>query len=118
MNDIQTHLDKIRSDAAECVLLSNLVADGKGEVFARTAKHLSALALEIEKTIATNSADKGTRGESVNMARAGDPGEAVSPRFRSPPPHKTGPPSPAPRLCCLYCLGGSCWGSFLLCEPG
>ena len=60
MNDIQTHLDKIRSDAAECVLLSNLVADGKGEVFARTAKHLSALALEIEKTIATNSADKGT----------------------------------------------------------
>src|SRR5712672_3849417 len=58
MNDIQTHLDKIRSDAAECVLLSNLVADGKGEVFARTAKHLSALALEIEKTIATNSASK------------------------------------------------------------
>ena len=78
MNDIQTHLDKIRSDAAECVLLSNLVADGKGEVFARTAKHLSALALEIEKTIATNSADKGTRGESVNMARAGDREEAVA----------------------------------------
>jgi len=78
MNDIQTHLDKIRSDAAECVLLSNLVADGKGEVFARTAKHLSALALEIEKTIATNSADKGTRGESVNMARAGDSEEAVA----------------------------------------
>jgi BA14K-like protein len=78
MNDIQTHLDKIRSDAAECVLLSNLVADGKGEVFARTAKHLSGLALEIEKTVATNSADKGTRGESVNMARAGGREEAVA----------------------------------------
>src|SRR5258705_8974551 len=85
MNDIRTHLDKIRSDAAECVLLSNLVADGKGEVFARTAKHLSALALEIEKTIATNSADKGTRGESVNMARAGDREEAVD--------HHIGPPA-------------------------
>src|SRR5260370_36272091 len=87
MNDIQTHLDKIRSDAAECVLLSNLVADGKGEVFARTAKHLSALALEIEKTIATNSADKGTRGESVNMARAGDLAEAGVPVIDSATRH-------------------------------
>jgi hypothetical protein len=78
MKDIQTHLDKIRSDAAECVLLSNLVADGKGEVFARTAEHLNALALEIETTIATNSADKGTRGESEHMARAGDREEVVA----------------------------------------
>jgi len=72
MKDIQTHLDKIRSDAAECVLLGNLVTDGKREVFARTAQHLYALALEVEKTIAANSADKGTRGESEHMARAGD----------------------------------------------
>ncbi len=57
MKDIQTHLDKIRSDAAECVLLSNLAADGKREVFAKTAEHLYALALEVEKTIATNGAD-------------------------------------------------------------
>jgi len=78
MKDIQTHLDKIRSDAAECVLLSSLVADGKREVFARTAEHLNALALEVEKTIATNSADKGTRGESEHMARAGDREEAVA----------------------------------------
>ncbi len=69
MKDIQTHLDKIRSDAAECLLLSNLVTDGKREVFARTAEHLNALALEVEKTIATNSAD---------MARAGDREEAVA----------------------------------------
>jgi BA14K-like protein len=78
MKDIQTHLDKIRSDAAECALLSNLVADGKREVFARTAEHLNALALEVEKTIATNSADKSTRGEGEHMARAGDREEAVA----------------------------------------
>ena len=69
MTDIQTHLDKIRSDAAECLLLSNLVTDGKGEVFARTAEHLNALALEVGKTIATNGAD---------TARAGDREEAVA----------------------------------------
>ncbi len=69
MKDIQTHLDKIRSDAAECLLLSNLVTDGKGEVFARTAEHLNALALEVGKTIATNGAD---------TARAGDREEAVA----------------------------------------
>src|SRR5258705_7497023 len=98
MNDIRTHLDKIRSDAAECVLLSNLVADGKGEVFARTAKHLSALALEIEKTIATNSADKGTRGESVNMARAGDREEAGGPCLCTTPPPQDGGRPPHPPL--------------------
>ena len=69
MKDIQTHLDKIRSDAAECLLLSNLFTDGKGEVFARTAEHLNALALEVGKTIATNGAD---------TARAGDREEAVA----------------------------------------
>ena len=69
MKDIQTHLDKIRSDAAECLLLSDLVTDGKREVFAKTAAHLNALVLEVEKTIATNSAD---------MARAEDREEAVA----------------------------------------
>jgi hypothetical protein len=34
-------------------------------VFAKTAEHLNVLASEIEKTIATNSADKGTRDESL-----------------------------------------------------
>jgi len=69
MKDIQRHLDKIRSDAAECLLLSNLVTDGKREVFASAAEHLNALALEVEKSIATNSAD---------MARAGDREETVA----------------------------------------
>jgi BA14K-like protein len=57
MNDIQAHLEKIRSDAAECALLGNLVTDGKREVFARAAEHLNALASAVEKTIATAGAD-------------------------------------------------------------
>jgi len=78
MTDIQAHLDKIRSDAAECILLSSLATDGKREVFARTAEHLNALASEIEKTIATNTVDKGTRDESVHVARPADHEEAVA----------------------------------------
>jgi BA14K-like protein len=77
MKDIQTHLDKIRSDAAECLLISTLVGDGKREVFAKTAQHLNALASEVEKTIATNNAEMSTRGESEHMARAGDSEEPV-----------------------------------------
>lgn len=69
MKDIQAHLDKIRSDAAECILLSSLVPDGKREVFAKTAEHLNALALEIEKTLAANSAD---------MTHAGNRDEAIA----------------------------------------
>jgi len=78
MTDLQSHLNKIRSDAAECILLSSLVTDGKGEVFARTAEHLNALASEIEKTIATNAADMGTRGESVHVARPADRDDTVA----------------------------------------
>jgi len=78
MTDIQAHLDKIRSDAAECILLSSLATDGKREVFARTAEHLNALASEIEKTIATNIVDKGTQGESVHVARPADHEQAVA----------------------------------------
>jgi hypothetical protein len=77
MNDLRTHLDKIRSDAAECVLLSNLV-DGKREVFARTAEHLNGLALEVEKAIAKNNADEGTRGESAHRGRPGDREEVIA----------------------------------------
>ncbi len=78
MTDIRAHLDKIRSDAAECLLVSTLVGDGKREVFARTAQHLNALASEVEKTIATNGADKGTRGESEHLARAENPEAPVA----------------------------------------
>jgi uncharacterized coiled-coil protein SlyX len=57
MSDLQKLLQKIRADAAECHLLSNLATDGKQEVFIRVAGHLNALALEVEKTIATNGAE-------------------------------------------------------------
>ena len=50
MNDIQAHLKKIRSDAAECLVLSSLANDGKREVFLRIAEHLNALALELERS--------------------------------------------------------------------
>jgi BA14K-like protein len=58
MADIQTHLKKIRSDAAECLVLSSLASDGKREVFIRIAEHLNTLALELETSIrvATNTA--------------------------------------------------------------
>src|SRR5258708_28580954 len=69
MTDIQAHLNKIRSDAAECILLSTLVTEGKREVFARMAEHLNGLALEVERTIAANGAD---------AARAADRKEAVA----------------------------------------
>jgi hypothetical protein len=68
MKDIKTHLDKIRSDAAECLLLSSLVPDGKREVFARTAQHLNALALEVERAVAAGKANTGASGESENAA--------------------------------------------------
>jgi hypothetical protein len=57
MKDMQVLLEKIRTDAAECLLLSNLATDGKRELFARTAEHLNDLALGVEKAIATNGAD-------------------------------------------------------------
>jgi hypothetical protein len=67
MTDIQTHLSKIRSDAAECILLSGLATDdARREMFVKTAQHLNLLAFEIEKTIAANSA-KSPHGESVTL---------------------------------------------------
>jgi BA14K-like protein len=57
MKDIQAHLDKIRSDAAECLLLGSLATDGKREVFTKMAEHLNALAFELEKTITANDQD-------------------------------------------------------------
>ena len=79
MKDIQAHLEKIRSDAAECALLGNLVTDGKREVFARVAEHLNALALAVEKTIATAGAD---------MAPAAIREEAVATNNAAPHHHQ------------------------------
>jgi len=54
MKDLQMHLEKIRTDAAECRFLSTLAADGKSELLARLAENLNALTLDVEETIATN----------------------------------------------------------------
>ena len=53
MNDLQTRLEALRSDAAECKLISDLATDlQKQELFARLAEHLSVLASEVERAIA------------------------------------------------------------------
>jgi hypothetical protein len=84
MKDIQAHLDKIRSDAAECLLLSSIATDGKREVFARMAEHLNALAFELEKTLATTETNRvGTPDQKEPVAPdviAAHPEKAAGPR--------------------------------------
>lgn len=48
MKDMQAHAKKIRSDAAECLVLSSLVSEERRPLFGRIAEHLNSLALEIE----------------------------------------------------------------------
>lgn len=48
MQDVQAQLEKLRSEAAECRLISDLATDKKKrELFSRLADHLSVLAAEI-----------------------------------------------------------------------
>jgi uncharacterized protein YceH (UPF0502 family) len=55
MKDMHAHLEKLRADAAECALISNLATEpGKRELFARLAEHLAVLASEVERAIAAN----------------------------------------------------------------
>jgi hypothetical protein len=52
MEDLKTHLEKLRADAAECLLIRDLATDAhKRELFARLAEHLSALADQVEHAI-------------------------------------------------------------------
>jgi hypothetical protein len=49
MKDYQTHLEKLRTDAAECRLISDLAMDtAKRELFDRLALHLTSLADQVE----------------------------------------------------------------------
>ena len=58
MQDMKAHLEKLRTDAAECALIRDLATDlKKRELFARLADHLSALASEVEAAIAAKLAD-------------------------------------------------------------
>ncbi len=50
---MKAHLEKLRSDAAECALIRDLATDpAKRELFTRLADHLNTLAGEIETAIA------------------------------------------------------------------
>jgi hypothetical protein len=52
MQDMKAHLEKLRSDAAECALIRDLASDPiKRELFTRLAEHLATLADEIEAAI-------------------------------------------------------------------
>jgi hypothetical protein len=52
MGDMQAHLEKLRCDAEECLLIGKLATDPqKKELFTRLAEHLTALASDVERTI-------------------------------------------------------------------
>jgi hypothetical protein len=52
MHDMKVHLEKLRSDAAECALIRDLATDlQKRELFTRLAEHLIVLANEVEAAI-------------------------------------------------------------------
>jgi hypothetical protein len=54
MQDMKAHLEKLRTDAAECALIRDLATDPqKRELFTRLAEHLAALAREVEAAITT-----------------------------------------------------------------
>jgi hypothetical protein len=52
MRDVKAHLEKLRGEAAECRLISDLATDKKKrELFSRLADHLSVLATEIANAV-------------------------------------------------------------------
>jgi hypothetical protein len=52
MQDYLKHLEKLRKDAAECRLISDLATDAaKRELFDRLAAHLTTLADQVEQEI-------------------------------------------------------------------
>jgi hypothetical protein len=54
MQDMKAHLEKLRTDAAECALIRDLATDPqKRELFTRLADHLATLAQEVEAAIAS-----------------------------------------------------------------
>jgi hypothetical protein len=52
MQDMKAHLEKLRTDAAECALIRDLATDPeKRALFTRLADHLATLASEVEAAI-------------------------------------------------------------------
>ncbi len=53
MQDMRTHLERLRTDAAECALIRDLATDPeKRALFTRLAAHLETLASEVEVALA------------------------------------------------------------------
>jgi hypothetical protein len=58
MKDIQTQLEKLRGEAAECLVLSNLSTDPeKQNLFARVADHITGLASAVQNELAAEPAN-------------------------------------------------------------
>ena len=50
MKDMQLHLEKLRTQAAECEMIRDLATDKtKRELFAELARHFEVLAAEVER---------------------------------------------------------------------
>lgn len=63
MKDLQAKLEKLRVDAAECELISNLATDyAKRALFARLSRQLLDMASEVEAVIAAKAKDGTTGG--------------------------------------------------------
>jgi hypothetical protein len=60
MQDMKAHLEKLRTDAAECALIRDLAIDPeKRALFTRLAEHLGTLAGEVEAVIAAKLTGEG-----------------------------------------------------------
>jgi hypothetical protein len=52
MQDVQTYLEKLSTDAVDCAMISKRATDAqKREMFDRLAEHLAMLASELERAI-------------------------------------------------------------------
>ena len=52
MRDMQAHLEKLRTETAECEMIARLATDrAKQELFAKLAEHYKVLASELERAI-------------------------------------------------------------------
>jgi hypothetical protein len=74
LKDIQTHLEKLRGEAAECLVLSNLATDPeKRQVFARLAEHITGLASAVQNEVAVEPANVVRATETAVVSRRLDP---------------------------------------------
>jgi hypothetical protein len=67
MRDLKAKLEKLRVEAADCDLISNLATDyAKRELFARLSRQLLDMAAEVEAVIAAKSAAKRAAKRAAN----------------------------------------------------